>query len=344
MAKILYGVAGEGMGHAVRSRVAIEFLSKENKVKVVSAAKAYEYLSKFFDVEKIDYLKIIYRNNKAANLLIFFNNVLRSPVIIFRCWKILKIIKNFKPDLIITDFEPFVDYFAFFKKIPVISIDNQHFITKATHNIPKKYWIDAFLTKLVVKVFIIKANKYFINTLHDVKMHDKNSVSIRPLLRKDIIDANSSYGNHILVYQTSKSDKNLLSELQKIDEKFVVYGFYESRKLGNVTLKSEIKEFLNDLLSCKAVITNGGFTLISEALYLKKPVLSIPVKRQFEQILNALYLEKLGFGMRAEETSKEMIEKFIKKIPDYKKKLKKYKKYSNDEALGKISYAVKSLS
>ncbi len=62
-------------------------------------------------------------------------------------------------------------------------------------------------------------------------------------------------------------------ELQKTNEKFIIYGFYKNKNLGNVILKDfSEKEFYGDLSACKAVITNGGFTLISEALYLKKPV------------------------------------------------------------------------
>ena len=35
---------------------------------------------------------------------------------------------------------------------------------------------------------------------------------------------------------------------------------------------------------------------MSEAVYLRKPMLSVPVERQFEQVLNALYLQQLGYG------------------------------------------------
>ena len=133
-----------------------------------------------------------------------------------------------------------------------------------------------------------------------------------------------------------------IKELRKINEKFFVYGFEEDKNLGNVILKNfNEKEFLQDLNSCKAVITNGGFMLISEALYLKKPILSIPVKKHFEQTLNAIYLERLGYGMFGKETSKEIINKFIKKIPLYRNKLKNYKKYDNKEAIRKISDAIK---
>jgi len=69
-------VAGEGFGHTIRSRVVIEQLNKNHKIKVLSSAKSYNYLKKFFDVEKINYFKIIYRSNKAALFLTLLNNLL----------------------------------------------------------------------------------------------------------------------------------------------------------------------------------------------------------------------------------------------------------------------------
>ena len=42
--KILYGVAGEGMGHATRSRVVLDELVKEHEVRIVTSGRACEHL------------------------------------------------------------------------------------------------------------------------------------------------------------------------------------------------------------------------------------------------------------------------------------------------------------
>ena len=346
MAKILYGVAGEGMGHAVRSKVLIEHLQKKNQVKVVAASKSYTYLSKFFSVEEIDYFKIIYRNNKVANLLTFLNNAIRFPIILKKAFKVGKIIKQFKPDIIITDFEPITDYYAWIKKIPVISIDNQHIITSANYsNITKYHKLSSFLTKFVIKTFIIKANKIFIFSFLPAKEAGKDVHIIKPILRANIMKLKPKEKGYILVYQTSTSNKGLIPTLNKIKrQKFIVYGLYKNKKCKNVIIKDiKEKEFIKDLKNCKAVITNGGFTLISEALYLKKPILSIPVEKQFEQILNATHLDMMQYGRYVKKTTKENIEEFIKHIPYYKKHLQKYKKYTNKEALNLLDKTIKSI-
>jgi uncharacterized protein (TIGR00661 family) len=343
MVNILYGIAGEGSGHAIRSKVVLNHLRKNHKIKVVTAGQSYSRLNKLFNCEKIDHFKIVYKNNTTYYLTTILYNFLRLPLLIARGWKVKNIINKFRPDLIITDFEPFVDYFAFFKKIPVITIDNQHMFTEAYNkDIPKKYFFDLLIAKIIIKMFMIKADKHFI-TAYTTPKTKKGSFLIKPLLRKEILNAKSKEKNYILVYQTSKSNKKLITELKKIKETFVVYGFDKNQNLGNVIIKDfNEKGFIEDLKDCKAVIANGGFTLIGEALYLKKPILSIPVKNHFEQIFNALNIEKYNYGMFTKKTDKTLIEKFIKNLSKYD--LNNYKKYNNKEAFKKIDNAIKLLS
>ena len=89
----------------------------------------------------------------------------------------------------------------------------------------------------------------------------------------------------MLVYQTSTSDTNLLDELEKVrGTHFIVYGLRRSGRRGNCVLKDFSEEgFVEDLATARAVVTNGGLSLIGEAVYLGKPVYSVPVKHQFEQ-------------------------------------------------------------
>ena len=44
--RILYGVVGEGMGHAMRSGVILDHLTKNHDVQVVASGRAHDYLAK----------------------------------------------------------------------------------------------------------------------------------------------------------------------------------------------------------------------------------------------------------------------------------------------------------
>jgi hypothetical protein len=53
-------------------------------------------------------------------------------------------------------------------------------------------------------------------------------------------------------------------------------------------------------------------------------MLSLPVQGQFEQTLNALYLEKLGYGRHTEVLDSETLESFLADVPRCAEALKGY--------------------
>ena len=107
--------------------------------------------------------------------------------------------------------------------------------------------------------------------------------------------------------------------------------------------QEDSNEFFKELASCEAVITNGGYSLMSEAVSLGKPVLSIPVNKQFEQILNAVYLDKLGYGKFSKSTNREDIVEFLANLGKYRKNLKKFKRQDNSKIIKRINYILKAL-
>jgi uncharacterized protein (TIGR00661 family) len=52
--------------------------------------------------------------------------------------------------------------------------------------------------------------------------------------------------------------------------------------------------FNKSLLTCHGLITGGGFETPSEALYLGKRLMSIPIKDHYEQQCNAAAMKKMG--------------------------------------------------
>ena len=51
------------------------------------------------------------------------------------------------------------------------------------------------------------------------------------------------------------------------------------------------------MASSRALIANGGHTTLSEAAWLRKPILSVPIRHQGEQELNAAWLARDGHGV-----------------------------------------------
>ena len=52
---ILYGVVGEGMGHATRSKVILDHLYPQHRILIVASGKAHDYLTRFYsDIVEIE--------------------------------------------------------------------------------------------------------------------------------------------------------------------------------------------------------------------------------------------------------------------------------------------------
>jgi UDP:flavonoid glycosyltransferase YjiC (YdhE family) len=69
------------------------------------------------------------------------------------------------------------------------------------------------------------------------------------------------------------------------------------------------------------VIANAGYSLVCEALCLRKPYLAVPVQNQFEQIFNAFWLDRTGYGAFWEDLTREKVESFLFNIPQFREKL-----------------------
>jgi uncharacterized protein (TIGR00661 family) len=251
---------------------------------------------------------------------------------------IYKTIKDFKPDIVITDFEGTVAYIAKTLGYKVICVCNNHSMTKLEFDVPKKYLPDFRETKFIVKGIFPKVDYHLITTFFYPKIRRKDTLLVPSILREPILTAKPIDLEHILVYQTSKSNTRMIRELKRFkDDSFIIYGFGISKTEDNLKFK-EFSEsgFISDLASCKAAITNGGFSMISEAIYLKKPVFSIPIRNHFEQICNALHLEREGYGKFAEEFSYNSFNEFINNLYFYKEKLLNYSQDGNKVSLSTI--------
>ena len=127
--------------------------------------------------------------------------------------------------------------------------------------------------------------------------------------------------------------------------RFVAYGFGREGEDGNVLYKKpSLDGFFADLVSARAVIANSGFSLVTEALHLGKPYLAVPVSHQFEQIFNAYWLEKSGYGAYWEDLNKERIESFLYNLPHYREALALYPRQGNQALFAKLDSLISGFS
>jgi uncharacterized protein (TIGR00661 family) len=329
MAKLLFGLSGDGRGHGSRDKVIIEhFLAQGHEVKVVTSGKGYEFLRDYFGVEPILGLQVVNRNEQVDA----WQTVKEaSRLLTVQGWStartLTNIINRFKPDVAISDFEPFTAFMSHLRRVPLISIDNQHVITRCKleylNTWEKEYRI-AYAICGGINGF---AKHFYITSFFSPEVKRtcrRNTSMVGPILRKEVLAKIPDTGNHVLVYmRTPERGEIILPLLQQIDADFIVYGVnHDDIASDNICIKSPDNEvFLNDLASSKAVITNGGHSLISESLYLGKPVYSIPTHGDFEQKINAYYLQRLGYGLYDLSPSVKRIRFFLNFIEHFKENI-----------------------
>lgn len=344
--KILYGVVGAGMGHAIRSSVVLEHLvSQGHDVHVVASGRAVDFLSeKFGDVTKIWGLEIGMKDNEVSKLLTATKN-LQGAVkgLPGNIRQFFEVESEFDPDVVISDFETWSWFFGKLFRRPIICIDNIQIINRCWHDesIVAGDWDEFNLTKQIVKARAPRANWYLVTTFFYPEVKKKRTELVPPILRQSILDATPTDDGHILVYQTAEAFADLPKVLQKLDRPSYVYGLRrdidEPVTDGNITYKPFSNEgFVADLASAHAVCASAGFTLCGEAVHLGKPYLATPVRGQFEQSLNARYIHELGYGTYDQRLDRSTFDNFLERHGEYAENLQGYDRQDNGTLFGRV--------
>ena len=346
--RIFYSVCGEGMGHAIRSSVILEHLTKKYDVYIFSSERAYEFLSNKFDnVFEIGGFNTVYENNVVRTKKTFFKALKANPTNLKEGYNVLyKECKRIKPNIIISDFENYASMLSKLMNIPLISLDNIHMLTQCEYDYPPHHRADMLTAKAVTKSYILRPKRHIITAFFYPPLKHPNMTALYPpVLREEIMKLEPVEGDHVLVYQTAESSINLMEELKKLNHKFIVYGFNKDDVDENLTYRSfNEKQIFEDMRTAKAIIVNGGFTMISEAIYLKKPIYCTPAHKNFEQILNGFYVEKLGFGESHDDLDVKKIESFLANLDKYQENLNKVEPWDNTEILKDLDLSIEKYS
>ncbi len=337
MANILYGVNGEGSGHSTRGKEVITHLQRRgHTVHVVSFDRGLTNLRRDFEVTEIYGWRLEYLNNQVRYRRTIAKNLMGARRTVKAISRLKQLVDDQHIDIVITDFEPLSCHVAHRKHLPVISIDNQHFLTNTDVTYPKQCRRDAAAAKLVIKFMVPRADAYLATSFFSATVTKPHTFLFPPILRQSVLKARPTNGEHVLIYVTSPAPR-LAKMLAGVNREFIAYGFRREGRQGNIVYKKPSADgFLTDLTAADAIIANAGFSLVTEALHLGKPYLAVPVEHQFEQIFNAYWLKELGYGDYGEDLGREHIEIFLSNMTKYRERLVSYPRQGNGALLAKL--------
>jgi uncharacterized protein (TIGR00661 family) len=281
--KVLYAIQGTGNGHLSRAEEIVPLLNKHVDTTVLVSGTQSQIQSNF----EVNYKKtgLTFLSGKNGNIDLL-RTVFKSHPIDF-----LNEIRTFPArqfDLIITDFEPVSAWSALMHGIPCVEMSHQAGVIHP--NSPK--------TSVNNRI-----GKYILNhncpTKHKVGFHfdafDDNIYT--PVIRRALQNIETQNQDYYTVYLPAFHDEVLLRFLQLFPVKWEVFSKHTLSKntISNVTFHPIDQEnFQKHLINCKGVLCGAGFELPAETLYLKKKLLVIPMKKQYEQYCNAAMLKSMG--------------------------------------------------
>jgi uncharacterized protein (TIGR00661 family) len=300
--KILYAIQGTGNGHLSRAREIIPLLKEKGELDLlISGTQAdvhlpypikYRFKGLCFVFGKKGGIDVMTTYRKG-NLKRLYEEIKSLPVEDY--------------DIVISDFEPVSSWACKRKHKHCVGLSHQSAVVHK--DAPKPHQKD-LIGKAILLHYAPVSKAYGFHFA--VYGEDMFTPVIRSEIRKRITEVKS----HYTVYLPAYSDKRIiriLSSIKNIEWRVFSKHSNKSYQEGNVFIRPiENEAFIESLLSCTGILCGAGFETPAEALYLKKKLLVIPMKGQYEQQCNAAALATLNVPVL-----KSLKEKHLDKIKSW---------------------------
>lgn len=332
MARIFYGIMGDHKGHVSRALSVLPLL-RGHEVLVAGGGHVLELREHGYPVHALPMPSTVLRHGRVDALATALNacRVLSGTSQTVRA--LTREMERFAPDLVISDYELFTPLAARRLGISSVSLDHQHVMTMTGADTVPGQAVSRLLTGSIIRALYSRTDSYWVTSFyHPRPRHDKDVRLLPPLLRDDVRELPPQDGSSVLAYIHSQQGDSLLRSLAATGREVHVYGLKGQAAAGGGIGRAGVhvhppsrQGFLEHLARCAYVVTGGGHSLLSEALHLGKPVLCVPPSMLYEQQLNALYVHRMGYGMRVTQPQllEDVLERFERRLPSMRKRLPK---------------------
>ncbi|GGF06874.1 glycosyltransferase family protein [Hymenobacter cavernae] len=289
MPRVLYAIQGTGNGHLSRALDIVPLLQQRVSHLDVLVSGPPADLALPFSVRHqchglgfifgkkggISFIKTFWQLNSTA----FLREMRRLPVESY--------------DLVINDFEPVSAWACRLRQVPCVALSHQSAVL--SEHAPRPYTDDP-VGRAVLRHYAPGTAHYgFHFERYDAGIHT-------PVIRRQVRELTPRNDGHYTVYLPAFDEATLVNRLRYLSrttrwEVFSKHSRQESEH-GNVRVRPVSGAAFTDSLARSAgVLCGAGFETPAEALFLRKKLLVVPMKNQYEQICNAAALAQLGVPM-----------------------------------------------
>ena len=301
--KILYAIQGTGNGHISRARDIIPLLQKRGDLDVLISGTEADVDPGFPVKYKFKGMSFVFGKQGGVDLVATYKKAKLK-----RFYKEVKSLPVEEYDLVINDFEPVSAWACKRQNKSCIGLSHQAAVLHKKSPQPKQ--IDP-IGRSVLKNYAPVTDKYGFH----FQAYSKKIFT--PVIRDEIRNADTKTLPHYTVYLPAYDDKRIIKVLSQIKD--VQWEVFSKHTRKNYSLKNinvsaiSNSAFIKSLITCTGVLCGAGFETPAEALFLKKKLLVIPMKGQYEQQCNAAALKKMGvlviknLKLKRVETIKEWV-------------------------------------
>ena len=300
--KILYAIQGTGNGHLSRARDILPILQQKGELDILVSGIQADVVLPYPVKYRFKGLSFIFGKNGGIDLIATYRKSNLRQL-----YKEIKSLSIADYDLVINDFEPVSAWACKMQNKECVGLSHQAAVINKKSPKPKKKDI---VGKAVLNNYAPVTAAYGFH----FGAYDKNIFT--PVIRNQMRDSKPENKSHYTVYLPAYSDEKIIKVLGEIKNiNWQVFSKhtkkeYSVKKIHIRPINNEA--FIESFINCTGVLCGAGFETPAEALFLKKKLIVIPMKGQYEQQCNAAALKTMSVPV-----IKSLKKKYLDTIKDW---------------------------
>ncbi len=266
--RILYGAFSQGNGHLSKASVLVPLLTaRGHEVRVITSGPPPTTCYQFPWHRHFPGIAYVTKNGKTDYLASFQQWSRAFPTLLKGIWSVRRLAREFRPDLVISDFEPMTASPLVEPNCEVVAISRQVSLLDPDVPMPPSGGFDRKMTRSVVRVFTIGADRKL-----GYHYEPSSFRCVPPLIREEAKQARPELGEHVLMYCGLHSflppAEHLAEWARKNKQLVFAYGFPAELSKENQRYISfrqpNPQKFLEDMATSRGVITTAGLSTPSK--------------------------------------------------------------------------------
>jgi uncharacterized protein (TIGR00661 family) len=218
-------------------------------------------------------------------------------------------IKTAQPDLIINFLEPLMGVYNQLRRhrVPVLAVGHQFMLEHPAFVRVSKSPFQQFGFRQYVRLTGARSARLALSFYSAADIPERRFFVSPPILRRQLFELKpDTGGGYLLIYLLNHGYADEIVRWHEQHQEIPIHCFYdkpgapdEEQRNARLTFhKLHGEKFLRLMASSRGVACTAGFESVSEAAYLGKPLLMVPVENHLEQFLNSHDAEQTGLGVR----------------------------------------------